>query len=325
MDPQVRFERLVARLRMRQLKLIAETVALGNLKLAAERCGMTQPAASQGLHDIETLVGTQLFERSPRGMRPTAAGRALAAHARGCLSALHAASRDLSDLESGYASPLRVGTMLPGVPTLVSPALQRLRAVQPEFRVRIIEDSLEPLLDGLATGAHDLLVVRSVETLPPGLVFEPLYADALGTLVRRGHPLLRRRRLTLDDLLGYRWLVPPRPMITAESLHRWLLRSGLQPRFTPMESNSPALIPGALHGTDDVLVAPRSYICLMASERSLAPLPIELGQPLAPLGLLYARECSAPQRELFFAACREAAAAGAAAAALSAGTSRPAR
>lgn len=308
MDPQVRFERLVARLRMRQLRLIAETVSLGNLKLAAERCGMTQPAASQGLQDIESLVGVPLFERGPRGMRPTAAGHALAAHARGCLAALHAASRDLSDLESGQTQALRVGALLPGVPTIVSPALQRLWKTHPHFRLRMIEDSLHPLLDGLATGAYDLLVLRGIDALPPGFMFEPLLADEVTTLVRRGHPLARRRRLAVQDLLAFRWLVPPRPLVTAESLHQWLVSRGLQPRFAPMESNSPALVPMALRHGDDVLVAPRSYTCLLAADRGLVPLPLELGLPLAPLGLLYRRESAAPQREYFLAACREAAA-----------------
>lgn len=305
MDAQVRFERLVARLRVRHLRLVAETVALGSLKLAAEQCGMTQPAASQALHEVERLLDTPLFERGPRGMTPTAAGQSLAAHARGSLGSLNAASRDISQLEAGLTLPLRIGGIAPTVATLMAPALRRLGAQQPGLCMRFIEDSLEPLIEGLSNGSFDLVLLRQLPVEPSGFRFEMLYQDALLAVALPGHPLARRRRATLEDLLAYRWLVPPRPLAVAEALHLWLLRRGLKPRLLPLETNAPSLAPTVLHGTHDVLLAPRSYLLPLLAPRTLVALPVALDLDLAPLGALLPRGTLSEPMRRFLAACRD--------------------
>ena len=77
---------LRARLKPRQLMLLSTISDEGNIHRAAEILNMSQPAASKLLKDLEDVLGVALFERLPRGMRPTWYGEALVRHARIALS-----------------------------------------------------------------------------------------------------------------------------------------------------------------------------------------------------------------------------------------------
>ena len=69
----VLFNRLLARGRFRHVQVLAQLAELGSVRRTAEKVGMTQPGVTQILADLETLVGTPLFHRYARGVRPTAA------------------------------------------------------------------------------------------------------------------------------------------------------------------------------------------------------------------------------------------------------------
>ena len=66
-----------ARLKTRQLLLLVALAEEGNIHRAAEVLSMTQPAASKLLKDIEDVLGVQLFDRQPRGMRPPPSGEVI--------------------------------------------------------------------------------------------------------------------------------------------------------------------------------------------------------------------------------------------------------
>ena len=75
---------------------------------AAEREHITTPAISKRIADLESHLDVQLLERSNTGVRPTAAGRSLAADARHILDALNAAQGKLSDYASGVRGEVRI-------------------------------------------------------------------------------------------------------------------------------------------------------------------------------------------------------------------------
>ena len=84
----VLLERLLARLRLRHLKLVDALALHSHLGRAADAVHISQPAATQMLRELEEMIGVALFERHARGMRITEAGRLLALHARMAVDAL---------------------------------------------------------------------------------------------------------------------------------------------------------------------------------------------------------------------------------------------
>ena len=116
---------LLNRLRLRQVALLLEVQATGTLRAAAARLGMTQPAATKMLHELENALAIPLFERQGRGLKPTAAGRAVAEHFHGLRGSIAALSRDLQALREGGGGRLAVGHIMASSPVLLTRKLDR--------------------------------------------------------------------------------------------------------------------------------------------------------------------------------------------------------
>ena len=92
-----------ARLKTRQLLLLAAMEEEGNVRRAADVLGMTQPAASRLLKELEDVLEVSLFDRTSHGMRATLYGEVMIRHARMVLSNLSQAHDEISALRAGLA------------------------------------------------------------------------------------------------------------------------------------------------------------------------------------------------------------------------------
>src|SRR6476620_7631328 len=124
-----------ARLKTRQLLLIVALAEEGNIHRAAQVLNMTQPAASKLLKDLEDVLEVSLFERLPRGMRPTWYGETMIRHARVALASLNQAHDELMGLKAGRFGQVAVGCITaPGL-ALLPPAVALVKREQPSLRV----------------------------------------------------------------------------------------------------------------------------------------------------------------------------------------------
>jgi DNA-binding transcriptional LysR family regulator len=138
-----------------------QIVECGSLSAAARRVHLTQPALSRNLRLLEEEIGARLFVREGRGLRLTAAGRALRARAGAVLDELaslsqrvrRAAERDYFDLKLGAVDSVAT-YLLPEV-------LEKLQRDFPELVVRLRVARSRELLEGVRHGSLDLAVVAS--------------------------------------------------------------------------------------------------------------------------------------------------------------------
>ena len=107
----VLFARLMAKSRLRHLQLLVAVADEGNLKRAAADIGLSQPAATQALSELEELLEVPLFERHAKGMRITAAGLAVIPVIRHALEALQCSTDTLEALREGVSGRLRLGVI----------------------------------------------------------------------------------------------------------------------------------------------------------------------------------------------------------------------
>src|SRR5262249_13174405 len=89
------------RIRTKQLQLLVALADAGTIHRASRALNMTQPAASTLLKSLEDALAVQLFERLPRGMRPTRYGEIFVRHARVALTSLKHAHEELQAAKSG--------------------------------------------------------------------------------------------------------------------------------------------------------------------------------------------------------------------------------
>lgn len=151
---------------LRALRAVAET---GTFWAASERLNSSLSTVSDHIHELETLVGQRLVERS-RGRRTVAvteAGRLLLGHADAIESRMHAAEADFRAFAAGRTGALRVGIYQSVENKILPEAMRRFRAAWPNVDITLTEDSVEAsLVDGVEGGALD--ITFSIEPIQEG-------------------------------------------------------------------------------------------------------------------------------------------------------------
>ena len=143
----------------RQLRYFAAIHEEGSLARAAERQHVAISALSRHLGNLESELGTLLFVREPRGMRPTAAGLRLYEHARNILRAMTAAEHDLRDEGREVAGSVAVGMAYSAVKAIGVALMQSVLADYPKDRLSLTESLSGSTLIHLIASEVDLALV----------------------------------------------------------------------------------------------------------------------------------------------------------------------
>ena len=106
-------DRAVSRLKLRQLRLLVAVGQYGSIQHAARELRISQPAATKLIKDLELDFEVKLFDRTNRGVVPTAHGDALIRHGKLILAQVSNAAQELDDLSEGSSGRVVIGTLLP--------------------------------------------------------------------------------------------------------------------------------------------------------------------------------------------------------------------
>ncbi|WP_239158047.1 LysR family transcriptional regulator [Streptomyces sp. SID13726] len=213
------------------LRVFLEVARHGSFTVASRALGWTQSAVSRQISSLEgALGGAPLFDRLPRGVRLTEAGRALVPHAEAVTGALHTAARELAALRELAGGRLRFGAFPTADAALVPHALGVFGSRHPGVRVSREEGLTPALLDRLVEGRLDLAVVSTTSGAPlSSYELRHLLDESLYVAVPAGHPLAGGGPVRLGRLAGADWISgSPRPEGT---LLDAALRQGFRPRI----------------------------------------------------------------------------------------------
>ncbi|WP_330228411.1 LysR family transcriptional regulator [Nocardia sp. NBC_00508] len=187
------------------LRVVREAATCGSFSTAAENLGYTQSAVSRQIALMEQAAGCALFERHPRGVQLTDAGRIVVRHAEMVLGELENARHNIRNLEARPSGRLRVGAFSTAMAALVP---QAIAAVAGDQRARIsLREGLSPrLLTAVARERLDVAVVTAPDAPPPGVEIEPLLDDPLLVALAPTHPLAGATSATPAMLREERWI-----------------------------------------------------------------------------------------------------------------------
>lgn len=280
-----------ARLKTRQLLLLIAIEEHGNIHRAAESMNMSQPAASKLLKDLEDLIGVQLFERLPRGMRATWYGESMIRHARIALSSLGEAGAEIEALKAGHAGQVAIGAIAGPAMTLVPPALARLEREHPDLRVSVLVESSDVLLEQLSQNRIDLMIGRLFPRHDRrNLHYEPVAEEEVCAIARPGHPLLARRRPTLAELAELAWVVPPDGSVLRHRFELMFQNAGLAPPVRVLATTALVLVPRLLQDGDQLAVVPVDVARHYAAHGMVAIVPVELSCRMDSFGFITRRD-----------------------------------
>ncbi|KWA69282.1 LysR family transcriptional regulator [Burkholderia ubonensis] len=275
------------RLKTRQLLLVVALADEGGIHRAAAALNMTQPAASKLLRELEETIGAVLFERLPRGMRPTLYGDALIRHARAALGSLDQAREELAALKAGRLGHVAVGAITsPGL-RVVPPAVAAVKGTHAGIHVSVEIDTSNVLLERLAQDKLDVVLGRlSAEHDKLHLRYEPLTGEPVAAVVRPGHPLLARAPLALADVQRAAWVVPPAGSVLRHRFELMFQRASLAPPANVVETAALLFITRVLEQSDMIAVLADEVARYYAAHGIVAMLPLEMDCRMDDFGLI---------------------------------------
>jgi DNA-binding transcriptional LysR family regulator len=229
------------RLRFGQLRLLAELGDGGSIRNCAGRLNMTQPAVSKSLKEVEAILGARLYERSVKGVTPTAAGQAAARGAKLLLAELDMLASEIRQADAGDNLSVRIGITSYLGASLMPEALASVAKKSQLGQVHLEEGWAAPLLGRLAEGSLDLLLIMCTPDMVPALdnpslKYDRLCTEELAIVAAPGHPLAGRARVRLADLVEERWILGVQPSLTRRSLDEAFLHQGLKPPRPAVEA-----------------------------------------------------------------------------------------
>lgn len=291
LSPTPNFDSFIrSHLKVRHLMLLEELGRNDSIAQAAEAAGLTQPAASKLLGELEYALGVKLFQRLPRGVQATEYGLIMIRRAGAALAVIDAAHQEVMQERGGIGGCVRIGAVLTPAVRLVPNAVQRLKASHPRVRVAAMADTSKVLVGQLRAGQLDLVVGRILDTsVAPELKFEPISDEPHSLVVRAGHPWLARPDLTLAELAAGSWILPP-PGMLRDRLTVLFLSQGLELPVDVIESMALPMIAPLLEASDSVVALPLDPVGPYLDTGRLVLLPMKLDLRDDVYGIITRRE-----------------------------------
>ena len=191
------------------MRVLREVASQGSFSAAAEALSFTQSAVSQQVAALEREAGAKLVERGARGIRLTAAGRALVSHADVILARLDDAEQELAAIAGLRGGRLRTAAFQSAGATMVPRALAEFHRRHPDVDLSATTAELPEAHELLRAGDIDVAIVMDFEAQPilyTDLETEHLLDDSYCVALPANHRLAERSRVKLADLADEDWI-----------------------------------------------------------------------------------------------------------------------
>ncbi|GGY00770.1 galactose-binding protein [Litchfieldella qijiaojingensis] len=282
---------LRVRLKLRHLQLFLALDEQRNLHRAAARLGMSQPAASKMLGDIESQLGVKLFDRHARGLAPNWYGEIMVRHARTMLSELRHTGEELNALREGNAGMVAVGTVMAPAVTLLTSAIERVHRDRPGLKINVDVDVSKVLIPRLLEGEFDFAITRIPAGFPTErFVFEEIGEEDICFVCREGHPLTGRSPLTLEDMAAYPWSLQPPGALMRQRVDSLFLHHGVSPPSQIVDTPDVLVSLALVDKSDTITATTREVAGLLCAPQRFRILPLQDALSVQPYGLVSLRD-----------------------------------
>ena len=282
------------RIKLRHLNAFLETTRLGGVARAGDALGMTQPAVSKAIAELENILAVPLFDRTRRALQLTSAGELFQRFAQAGLATLQQGLDTLAETQSG-ASSVAIGALPTVAAGIIPRALERF-ARSPLACRTLVESGPSPyLLELLRTAAIDFVVGRLAGSdAMAGLSFEHLYSEQLALMVRPSHPLAGLPAPNLQQVASFQLLVPPHGAIIRPEVDALLITGGISRLSREIETVSNSLGRSYALLTDAVWVISEGVVERDIAAGNLVRLAIDTQGTLGPIGVTTRSDAALP-------------------------------
>jgi len=261
-----------------RLRVLREVAYRGSFSGAAVELSYTQSAVSQQIAALEAETGMTLLERRARGVRLTAAGQTLVAHADSILAQLEAADAALSAIAGLRGGRLRMASFPTAGATLMPLAIATFRSSYPDVELTLAEGEPQDVLPRLRAGELDLALLFEFADETPlyeNMTRVELLEDPMYLALPRDHALARKAKLRLQDLHGEAWVQTSQASPCARHVVRRCHAAGFEPNVA-FESDDYQTVQGLVAAGVGVALIPELALSVVREDiaiRTLSPSP----------------------------------------------------
>lgn len=298
-------ELIARRVTLRELRLLLAVARSGSMLRAASEIGLTQPALSKSIGELEATFGVRLFDRTNRGVSVTPQGEIVLRRATGVFEELRQAVNELQSLADADRGELRLGGTPAVCAGLLPHAIGAVRSQRAGFHFQVAELESGKLATEVIGRSVDLGIGREHHGGTSDLEFERLFDDRLFIVAGVQHPLAQKKSLKLEETARYPWALPSVNGSVTEHLESQFRLHGLSLPY-PTVTTMSMLVRYELVATQAFLTVMYGSILRFGKlPASLRALPIDLPAGI-PIGLLRVKNRTlAPSAEVFMQALRD--------------------
>jgi DNA-binding transcriptional LysR family regulator len=254
---------LARKLKFHQLQVFDRVLETGSLVRAANETGLTQPAVSKIVHELEACFEGPLFVRSNRGMQPTELGELLGRRVKSLMAELRYLTDEVNAFSAGTSGHVFVGTLISASADLLPRTIAMLKARAPGVLVTVREATTAQLFPALASGDLDVVVGRLPERALPvanafALTHEVLFNESLCVVGGTRHWEGAGERVPLAQLREGAWILPVPESPSRLAAERLFHDAGLSLPEDVVESLSVLTNIGLMLETARVALMPRA-------------------------------------------------------------------
>ena len=216
---------------MHQLRYVVAVARTGNFSRAAEQCHVSQPSLSQQILKLEADLGERLFDRMKRVAKLTPHGEVFLRRAVHILHEVDAARREAAEAKDLLCGAVTMGVLPTIAPYLLPEALAEFTEKYPGLEIVVQEDTTARLLKHVLAYEIDFALVS--QPIHDGrLAVRDLFAEELLLALPPGHPLARKRNISVADLACERLIVMKEGHCLGDQVLRFCDRRDWRPQIS---------------------------------------------------------------------------------------------
>jgi DNA-binding transcriptional LysR family regulator len=281
-------------LTIRHLQLVRILARCGHFGRAAEELGMSQPALSKGIANIERRLGVRIFDRASP-CTATTFGAILIKHSESIVADYSELLREIKLAKGLDTGSLSISCGLYPAEMSVQEAIGTLTTRHPALLCKLMVKDWIDVPDDIGARAFDIGVGDITEALTrPELETECLRTSSVVVFCRSGHPLTQKTVVNVRDILEFPWACPALPARMFEGLPK------ISKPFGILDDATKRVIPriwvetfsaakSVVLSGDALSAGPRQLIAKELNDASLAMLPLSLSWLTLNYGFIWRR------------------------------------
>lgn len=217
---------------LKKLECFLTFMKVSNLARASELLGQSTVSVHRALHSLEEGLGCQLFKREGRNLIPLKTAYIFAEYAKQAVVSCEEGIRKVRDAVGFNAAHLKIGALYSLTLHCVPRIVVGMKLRKPALDINLTTGSNQSLLEGLADGNVDAIIIGLIEELAnKDLVSVPLFEDTMYLTAPIGSPYARHTEIDLREMEDEKFVALSSGFVTAQSFYKAFEPCGFKPRI----------------------------------------------------------------------------------------------